>query len=164
MQCAWIQDRLVAYSDGELSPGEATRVGEHLDGCEDCADLGARLLAITPEPHLQVPPEILAQLASQVDQAVHAALDEPVQPLPATATTRWARWLRRDRDVSNGQLVAAAVVFAMLGGWGLSNWMALPGPSTNTVATAAPSGPVTIDSDQYEPASYRPDEDGENWR
>lgn len=166
MHCAWVQDRLVALSDGELSPGEATRVMEHLDDCEECALLDLQLREITPEPHLDVPPEVMANLARVVDAAVQEALDEPVYAPPPTMATRWSRWLRRDRDVSNGQILAAAIVFAMLGGWGLSNWLAAQDGVTmsSPIANVAPSSSSTIDGAQYEPASYRPEEEGENWR
>lgn len=169
MHCSWVQERLVAFADGELSPGEATFVGEHLDGCEECATLDAALRDVTPAPSLAVPPEVLARMAAAVDEAVMAALDEPIVAAPPGMAARWGRWLRRDRDLSNGAMLGYGILLAACVGWGVSNWIAyqeLQQEITNArpVAAAAPSSPATIDSDDYEPASYSPDASEENWR
>lgn len=34
--CAWVQDRLFAYLDGDLAPGEMPAVRAHLDACRAC--------------------------------------------------------------------------------------------------------------------------------
>ena len=169
MHCSWVQDRLVAFSDGELSPGEATFVAEHLDGCDDCEQLELRLAAVTPQNALEIPPEVMARMAQAVDDAVFEALEQPLVAPPPTVRTRWTRWLRRDRDLSNGAAIGYGLLLAACVGWGLSNWIAYQELQqemmlATPVAVSAPTSPATIDSNDYEEASYRVDEPEENWR
>ena len=45
--CAEMRLMVQADVDGELTPAEAARVAVHVDGCADCADLQAQLLALS---------------------------------------------------------------------------------------------------------------------
>ncbi len=174
MRCSWVQDRLVAFADDELSPGERVFVAEHLQACDACASLDVRLRAASPEPALIVPAGMLASMAAQVDAAIEAELAAPEQhaaPPPAGLATlpgvaRAGRWLRRDRELSNGAMVAWGLLFAACFGWGLSNWMAVPDPTAPAAPTytAAPSPSAEIDSEHYRPASYSVDEEEDDWR
>ena len=174
MHCSWVQDRLVAFADGELSPSEMVVVAEHLDGCETCAALDVRLRAASPEPALVVPAGVLASMHAQLDAAIEAELADP-QPVPSEESgglaaipgvARAGRWLRRDRELSNGALLSWGLLFAACFGWGLSNWMAVPDPTAPTTPTytAAPSPSVEIDSEHYRPASYSVDDEEDDWR
>lgn len=170
MDCTWVTDRLVALQDGELSPGELAFVTEHLVGCDDCATLEAALAEATPTPDLVVPPDIQAALEAAVDAAVARTLDE--QPVQRRAPgSAWMRWLRRDRDLSNGAMLAYGFVLAACIGWGFSNWFAVQAMSEvqppATIAVDhhdAPSIDGTIAPDQYRPASWTSEEQSKPWR
>ncbi|MEZ4317977.1 MAG: zf-HC2 domain-containing protein [Myxococcota bacterium] len=168
MQCPWVQERLVAFADGELSPGEATWVAEHLESCDACAQLDLRLRDVTPEPGLEIPADVMERMARAVDDAVLAALDEPPAVETPTTAARWGRWLRRDRDLSNGAMLAYGILLAACVGWGVSNWLVVQElrqeVQRSPVAATAPTNSATIDSTQYEPASYQPEQREENWR
>jgi len=168
MHCAWVQDRLVAFADQELSPGEDSFVAEHISHCADCRELESQLRECSPEPSIAIPPEVLNKLAMAVDLAVSEEFDRPTVPVEPASTTRWARWLRRDRDLSNGAMLSYGVLFAACLGWGLSNWVAVQELRAQTRApsifTAAPTRSSTIGVDQYVPASYSPEDADENWR
>ncbi len=166
MRCSWVQERLVALADGELSAGEATRTEEHLEHCIECRELDADLRMITPRPTLQVPPEIMARMAAAVDSAIEQTFDAP-ESTPAPRTGPLTRWLPRDRDLSNGAMLGYGLILAACVGWGVSNWLAvqqLEERNTPPVAQSAQPTPSTLDGDQYEPASYRPEEPEEEWR
>jgi anti-sigma factor RsiW len=169
VDCTWTMDRLVALQDGELSPGEDAFVREHLDGCPDCAAMEEALAAATPVADLIVPPEIQAALEVAVDTAVAAALEHPVdRRAPGSA---WRRWLRRDRDLSNGAILAYGFVLAACLGWGLSNWFAVQAMSQVQTApdvavdqrnTSPADGRIA--PDQYRPASWTAEDEAEPWR
>lgn len=172
MRCDWVEERLVAFRDGELSPGEATFVEEHVARCPACAEHDAALMDATPEHALTVPPEVLARMIAAVDASLDEAVDGPrraaVRP---GALGRWARWLRRDRDMPNAAVLGYSVLLAACVGWGLSNWLALQQMRDDTPARVAatasdavvPSG-AALPSDQYQPASWSPEDPAEPWR
>jgi anti-sigma factor RsiW len=172
MRCSWVQDRLVAFADDELSPGETVFVAEHLETCEVCASMDARLRAASPRPALVVPAGVLDAMAAQIDAAIDDELSSPAQaPEPSglaalPGVARAGRWLRRDREMSNGAMLGWGLLFAACFGWGLSNWLAVPADPTATTPTftAAPTPSDEIDSQQYRPASYAIDGEDDDWR
>lgn len=167
VSCRWVEDRLVALQDGELSPSETHFVMEHLATCDACATLEAVLLEATPHPDLVVPPEIQAALEVAVDDAVQRALAEPAAP-PQPVHYAWTRWLRRDRDLSNGSLVVYGFLLAACLGWGLSNWMAVHDLQARIAAAPARSEVQVPGTDlapeQYRPASFDAGNPERPWR
>lgn len=168
MECSWVEDRLVALQDDELSRSERELVEEHLEHCPACADLEAHLAAVSPEPCLQVPADVQARLESAVSAALDEALAAPVAPRSVGRIEQTRRWLRRDRDLSNGAMLAYAAALAICLGWGMSNWLALPGATQPTDSIARVEIQSTVRSDHYQPASYAieadTDEDEEEYR
>jgi anti-sigma factor ChrR (cupin superfamily) len=58
------EEEAVAYAAGELSPADATRVGSHLSGCEDCrfaAELYERITAPGETLEERMEAEVLAR-------------------------------------------------------------------------------------------------------
>ena len=163
MRCDEVRDRLVAWQDAELSPGEATRVEEHLAGCADCRLRERRLAAATPRPELlrprldrRVPPDLLASLAERVSAEVVLAEARRVDPAPEVPPARAVgAWLRSEARVPMGWiLVYAALLFGAIG-FGLSGLWNPTAPPQPRVTRAAdnPSG-------QFQPAAYDPAEGG----
>lgn len=169
MDCSWIEDRLVALQDDELSRSEHEVVTRHLQSCAACAELEQLLAGATPEPFLQVPAEVQARLALAVDAAIDSALAEQATPAaPPSVVERSRRWLRRDRDLSNGAMLAYAAALAICLGWGLSNWMAIQDAAQPPTSIARNEGSSTVSSEHYSPASYAVEKDAEpgedEWR
>jgi anti-sigma factor RsiW len=61
MRCARVQDRLLVYLSGELSPPQAAGVAHHLEHCAACAALA----------------ETLAETAEQVDGSLATTIEPP---------------------------------------------------------------------------------------
>lgn len=166
MHCSWVGERLVALHDDELSRSEEQLVIEHLEACPDCADLAGRLDAITPEDALVVPAAVQTRLEAAVDDALDTAFEQPWQASPPGFWEQSRRWLRRDRDLSNGAMLAYAAVLAICVGWGLSNYLAVQAMNQDEPLTASTVAPVS--NGHYQPASYAiEDEAGEGeeeWR
>jgi anti-sigma factor RsiW len=116
--CAEMRLLVQADVDGELSPAEAARVGEHLQNCPDCASLPAQLTALS------------AQLREEVSyhaapEALRSALRERVAAMAAPAPSRpalrplWpsvSSWIRARTAVpfGTGFAVAACLMLALL--------------------------------------------------
>lgn len=171
MECSWVEDRLVALQDEELSPGERTFVVEHLATCAQCTEMELALAGATPMDDLVVPPHIQALLESTVDDAMDQVFAHPEPRHATTSGTSWTRWLRRDRDLSNGAMLSYGFLLAACLGWGLSNWFAVQAlqeeqpMSTFAVDRAdAPLSDGHIAPDQYRPASWTSEERSEPWR
>ncbi|MCB9687643.1 MAG: zf-HC2 domain-containing protein [Alphaproteobacteria bacterium] len=158
MECHEVRDRLVAWQDGELSPGETVQLEEHLDGCSDCRRHERRLADATPRPELlrprmdqRVPAHILAALADRVDaDSILAAARRP-EPAPPPHASRVASWLRAEARVPRGwMLVYAAVLFGAIG-FGLSSLWSPTAPPPARVGSID-----DIPAGQFQPASYDP--------
>ncbi len=172
--CRWVEQRLVALRDAELSPGETHFVLEHLETCARCSARDRALLDATPHPTLVVPPAIQAALEASVDRAIREALLQT--PPPVERSTRWSRWLRRDRDLPNASILLYGFLLAACLGWGLSNWLSARELRNEIQAFQAhsirstPAGgatatePVEIPSEQYRPASFETAPEDEPWR
>lgn len=117
MSCAWVEQRLVAWQDGELSPGEHTRVGEHLETCRSCRRLERDLARVTPRPAAPVPSEATAALFARMDAALARAWDEPA---PAPVLPRWAAPI----GMPGATVVAYAALLLLTVAWGTYNWRA----------------------------------------
>jgi anti-sigma factor RsiW len=150
MRCDEVRERLVAWDDGELSPGEATQVGEHVRGCRACAARGEALRSVTPvAPQWAVPDHVLRALHERVTgDVVHAAAAPPEVPDPIVV--RLHRFLRREAQVPMAAVVGYAALLLLAVSLAVSGWW-----------TAAPSRtvadqPSTLPSEQYEPASFQP--------
>lgn len=120
-RCTYTETRLRALLDGELEPGEHTRVLAHLETCDHCADAFAQKQSLTSLlqelPVDEVPDHFTTSL--QVRLARHRAER-------ATARNRWA-WLRspqrwaRPWKLAGGlsTVVATAALCVMLLGNGI---------------------------------------------
>lgn len=170
MQCSWVTGRLVAFQDDELSRSEFTIVTEHLDGCASCQQLEQSLRDATPEPFLEIPPDVMASMARAVEDALEEEFTRPQQAVAPSTWQRSSRWLRKDRDTPNGALLGYGLLLAACLGWGVSNWFAVQAlqaeverPSV-ALSAPAPATEVVVPSDQYRPASWTPDAESEDWR
>jgi len=165
MRCWKIRARLVAYQDGELSPGEAHQVREHLAACARCRHLERRLEEVTPRPELRVPAHVQARLEARVTGPALRARSASLPPdRPRAASLRLIDWLRRDAGFSMGAVLVCTVV-AMLLGWSLGHLShtALPRLARGTdpaITVLEADGTVErLPADQYRPASYTPADD-----
>ena len=162
MRCRTVQERLVAYQDNELSPGEQSRVQEHLTRCARCQADEDALFAATPRPELIVSWHIQHQLEERVDAEVLWAL---AQERPtASQRSRWTRWMSRDTQFSRGAVFAYAAVLIGAVAWGTTNWWSLSVLEAE-IALHEDGRPVDtmacdeIPAKQYRPAAYTPDEE-----
>jgi anti-sigma factor RsiW len=150
MWCVEVRDRLVAWADGELSPGEATQVEAHVRTCATCARHDAALRGVTPRPRLvRPPPEVMRRLdrALDVDVLLARAAREPA---PEALAVRMQRFLRHETSVPRaGVLAYAALLLFAVSVAAVGWWGAAPAPTVADV-------PSTLPSEQYEPASFRP--------
>ena len=99
MQCAECRERLDAYLDGELTPGESEMVRGHVEQCANCGREHAVLSATSRRlkdglMYYEAPDMLRARIVS--------ALSRPAKPADRV-TSPWMRWSR---------LAAAAVVIA----------------------------------------------------
>lgn len=166
MHCSWVEERLVALHDDELSRSEQAVVLEHLERCPTCSELEARLAGIELEPALVIPAGVQVQLASAIDAALDEAFAQPWESTPPSAWEQTRRWLRRDRDLSNGAMLAYAAVLAVCVGWGLSNYLAVQAMQEEVPIARTSVAPVT--DGHYQPASWAVEEEApeseEEWR
>jgi anti-sigma factor RsiW len=161
MRCHEVRERLVAWDDGELSPGEATQVDDHVRTCPACAAHGNALHGVTPRPSaLHVPAHILAALHQRVDVDVVLA-EVARQRDPDPVVVRLQRFLRQEAQVPMVAVVAYAAVLLLAVSLAVSGWW------SSAPALTVADQPSTLPSEQYEPASFRPatpqvevDEDG----
>jgi anti-sigma factor RsiW len=145
--CLEMQLLVQADFDGELAPAEAARVAAHLQTCEACAALPARLAALSGGlrrdlPYHTAPDALRARIAAMA----------PAAPPPAPAAqAKWRRfsaraWLRPWQAVPFGAGFALAACLLLLllppGGAGLpdavvaSHIRALqPGHLTDVIST-----------------------------
>lgn len=166
MRCRHVRTRLVAFQDEELAPGEAQQVVDHLARCGDCRQLERRLDGVTPQARLVVPADVRARLHARVDGPVlrRVAASRP-QPR-RSVLAGWLAWFRRETEVPMGALLAYGLVLAGVLAWGLSNWWTLEHlearlDAHQTAAAGAPEAPTQIPAEQYRPASWTPEEDGD---
>lgn len=150
MRCEEVRERLVAWDDGELSPGEATQVDEHVRSCRACAARDEALRAATPSaPQWSVPDHVLRALHERVTgDIVLAAAALPEANVPVAL--RLHRFLRREAQVPMAAVVAYAALLVLAVSLAVTGWW------TTTPSGTVADQPSTLPSEQYEPASFQP--------
>jgi anti-sigma factor RsiW len=151
MHCTAVKQRLVAWRDEELSPGEAVRVEEHLARCPSCRALEMRLAAVTPEPFLTVAP--VSQAASD---ALARALDEVEDATEERSSEAPSAYSILDFSELAPHLAWAVVVMLCLG-WGLSRHATALSLQAQLDAQGAPQESV-LDGASFREASWAPPE------
>ena len=126
MRCRSVKERLVAWQDRELSPGEEAQVTEHLAQCADCAARERALWAVEPEDRLLVPIHIERELQRRLDAATASASPFPPARPIADSPRLAARW----------PWVAGALAIAAV----LALWTLQPPASSEDVAAAQRPG------------------------
>ncbi len=143
MNCIDVRPRLVAFQDGELSPGEQTQVVEHLHSCTDCTEHELQLAAVTPEPFLDIPDADLDAKWLRLDEVLAAELDHPVRiPVPAPMWLRVSNWLSEEMPMSTGTVLAYAAALMLVAMWGANNWKTAH--DLQMAAQAAPERPLMV--------------------
>jgi anti-sigma factor RsiW len=163
MRCHHVQQRLVAYQDRELSPGEHAKVCDHLSGCDRCQADEDALFAVTPQAQLMVPWHLEQQLRDRVDIEVLWALAQ-ARPEPPVRSRRWARWWTAQTEMSRMSVAMYAALLLGAIAWGGLNWRQaslLEGEiARQEIADGlVTSPPSKIPAAQYKPASYTPEAD-----
>ena len=162
MHCTAIQQRLVAFQDAELSPGEHVRVYEHLATCITCRSDHRSLERIGPL-RLEIPVHALRAM----HEVTHPDLIwELAASRPETSyTTPWKKWLNRGIELPTWWVLAAAALLATSIGWAASTSASLHF-STTELATRATPPPATVmapgsevPANQFRSASWRASDD-----
>ena len=113
-RCTEMHLLIQADVDGELAPAEAARVGAHVDGCPDCAELQTQLAELSGQ--IRGAATYHAAPAS-LRAALQARLAAPAAPLPQPARPVWSAGrfrLRWRSALPFGGGFAAAAALAML--------------------------------------------------
>jgi anti-sigma factor RsiW len=160
MRCHHVQQRLVAYQDRELSPGERTQVDDHLRTCDRCQTDEDALFAVTPQAQLIVPWHLKQQLRDQVDIEILWALAQ-AKPEQTVRSERWARWWTRHTELSRMSVAVYAALLLGALAWGGLNWqhaslLEAEIARHEIVDSVSTSPPTKIPATQYKPASYTP--------
>ena len=123
MDCRTVRDRIAAWEDQELSPGETSQMREHLEHCSECMAFSQRIreqsrwLADLPPPAL---PELNEpDFWKSMDDRLSRELDQ-MQQIPLAGNQEDVIvWRRRRFSVPLPAVVAyaAALILAVL--WGL---------------------------------------------
>lgn len=117
MDCHEIGDRMAAWLDAELSPGEAELFARHVEGCEACEGLLRRMEAQRFVRPALPDPEALGHWA-RLDAAVAAEWRR--QELERPPALRAAPWWRRELRLPG--LAAGAYAAVLLLALGLAGW------------------------------------------
>ena len=162
MQCTAIQQRLVAFQDSELSPGELVRVQEHLASCSTCRSDQRSLDRIGPL-RLEIPIHATRAMheVTHPDLIWELAASRP----KSTSVEPWSRWLTREIEVPTWWVLAAAALLATSIGWAASSSVSLD-RSAVARAARAPSPPsavmapgAEVPANQFRAASWRASDD-----
>lgn len=147
MRCHAVHPLLVAFRDGELSPGESVRVTEHLDRCEACQDLDRELVLATPSPFLATP-VLSADDEDRLSRALdHARVDPPAMHMPLFDFEPERLWVH----------LAWAATVALCLSWGWSNHTQAVALQAQLDAAPAQAETVLRDAD-FRAASWDPAE------
>lgn len=118
--CAEMRLLVQADVDGELTPAEAARVGEHLQACPECAALPAQLTALSARMRQEVSYHAAPESLREAIRAQIATMATP-EPEPARRPSRplWpaiSSWLWRKTTVSFGAgfALAGCLVLALV--------------------------------------------------
>src|SRR5262249_2598676 len=107
MRCAWVQERLLLYLDGELPPREAAGLVRHLERCAACTAQAESLA------ERQAPGDTSLATAIEAPAALDARVMEAVRGLPAPRRP-WGAPLQRGW-LPRLAWVPAAVCLLMVG-------------------------------------------------
>jgi len=110
--CGEMRLLLQADADGELSPAEAARVGEHLEHCPDCAALPPQLASLSARLREQAPYHAAPERLRDAVRARMAAM-APAEPAPTRRRPAFAR-LRTAAPFGAGFALAACLALALL--------------------------------------------------
>jgi anti-sigma factor RsiW len=70
LHCGEVVADVTEYLEGRLSPQRAARIGEHLNGCDDCQRLAEEISAVVRAlralPEEPLPPEVEARLLASL--------------------------------------------------------------------------------------------------
>ncbi|GAC1347377.1 MAG: anti-sigma factor [Acetobacteraceae bacterium] len=113
--CGEMRLLVQADVDGELSPAEAARVGEHLRNCSDCASLPAHLTALSAQLRQEVsyyaaPESLRRALRAQVAATAPPERARRASPPPWHAVSSW---LQAKTAVPFGAGFALAAILAL---------------------------------------------------
>ena len=146
MRCRTARRLLVAFQDEELSPGETTRVAEHLETCASCRDEEASLRAVTPASlhlvHSTEEPDW-----SQMDQALTQSWVPPAPNRPF--------FLPKKRLM----LGLYGLALGLLMAWGVRSAARIQHLEAElAIATSAPAVETLFPATAMHPASFKPHE------
>ncbi len=130
--CGYAEARLRALVDGELAPGEARKVLEHVEHCSRCAAAHARVQAVSALLQEQLPDEAPAHFSAslQVRLARHRR-----GPARAAAPAAIRDWLRL--NIPNARLLGGLSTAAVVGAVALTMLASSTGISAAEVARRA---------------------------
>ncbi len=154
MTCDEVVELLVAMSDGELSRSQGVLADEHLARCAECQALRLALDAATPQPFLDPPHHVQAELQRRVN--IDTIWSKSLTDAPRARRASLAQWLGTPAELSRGAMVAYAALLLATLSWGAASWFV---PASPTGAPPSPAARVEIPADHYQPASYQPEED-----
>jgi anti-sigma-K factor RskA len=133
-----LRDDLAAYALGALEDGEAARLRDHLETCEECRlhlrwlEPAVELLPMTVQ-QLEPPPRLRDALMRMVREDSPKAAREPPR---RAATGRWA-WLGRSMlRPATAAVAAAMLVIGAVAGYLISE----PGETSSTLTARAAAG------------------------
>jgi hypothetical protein len=137
-------ERLSAWLDGDLPPGETARLRDHAAGCARCGGLVTELMALigaagqldSPEP----PPTLWRGIEGSLDR-----LPEPAGPQPAATWFGRLAWRPFAIGALVGSLAAAAVIFPTV----RSRFAVAPDPGS--VVGATPSSLLAVAAPPSDP-------------
>ena len=165
MQCNAVSQRLVAWRDGELSPGERVRVSEHLRTCGPCRAREQVLASATPYPPLFLHPAVATRLRERTEiDVILTAADDP-QRTPRFTDLSHPSWFSGEVEVPRWIALAAAFLLASALGWAWQSHTSLEEAHAELARRAADSAPAQAEpaqplpADHYRPAAWQSSED-----
>lgn len=170
MDCDTLQELLVPFLEGELSPSEQELAEDHLTACARCSDLASRissqdaaLASLPPEPDPRLSDAAFwGPMTAAVDAAWDARAQAPDGPAAAPEPPR------RELRVTPVGLTAYAAALLLALAWGWSNHRDAERATAEADAlraeqsTAVPSAPARVEalpsrsSQPYQPVRYTP--------
>ena len=130
--CAYAEPRLRALVDGELPPGEASRVLRHLEQCPRCGSAHARILVVSALLQAQEPDEPPAHFSTSLQVRLGRPRREAEARRNRFAWLRWPDLRPRTARWIGGLTTATAIAGAAIA------WLATASPmSASDVARRA---------------------------
>lgn len=143
---------MVAFQDGELSPGSSARVGEHLVVCPPCREIETRLRGATPEVGPGLPLDMRRVAWDRIDRALDAARAHT--PIPPA----FRLGLSSRVPLPIGAVMGYATILVLALSWGAANWWeAVRLRAEVDVRRAVVEAPASdVPADHIRPASWTP--------